>query len=392
MADVVTVQPSAVAQERVSCFAHPSAEYQNRAPGVYTSPFIEGEGEQIPGDTLATANVKRENVYVRLENGLCLSGVAWGASEEECTLRILSLHGWLDNAASFRFLAPLLITALQQRDNNVRVRMVCLDMPGHGHSSHRPPSAAYLSGYMARDTALVVRKLWGPSNSSISSSDEEKDAEKQTKQKKVMRRFSLLSHSMGAAVSAMLCALLPEQVDRAVFLDHLGHSTFSPESTLSALRGALADEERFGGSSALPLPKLYRSRDEAVQVMCARNPHIAPHSALALVSRSMVNAQTPQRGVYFVHDPRLRSRSIMRFSEEEIRAALREIHAPVLMVWAERRNYALDFDLLREREECIKDFRKVNVRGGHHVHMDDPNEVLPHIVSFFQEKPVDTKE
>jgi pimeloyl-ACP methyl ester carboxylesterase len=208
-----------------------------------------------------------------------------------------------------------------------RVRLVCLDLPGHGHSSHRPPAAAYLSAYMARDVALVVRRMWREA------------------------RFSLVSHSMGAAVSAMLCALLPAAVQRAVFLDHLGHSTFSPESTLSALRSALVDDERFG-SGTRALPKLYRSRADAVQVMCTRNAHITERSALTLVSRSMVDAASSQQGVYFVHDPRLRSRSIMRFSEEEIRAALRAIETPVLMVWAECRNYSLDWETVGAATEC----------------------------------------
>jgi pimeloyl-ACP methyl ester carboxylesterase len=40
---------------------------------------------------------------------------------------------------------------------------------------------------------------------------------------------------------------------------------------------------------------------------------------------------------------------------------------------------------LREREACIRNLRKVNVKGGHHVHLDDPEEILPHILSFFRE-------
>ena len=43
-------------------------------------------------------------------------------------LRALCLHGWLDNAASFIPLAPLLKP----------LDLVALDMAGHGHSQHRP--------------------------------------------------------------------------------------------------------------------------------------------------------------------------------------------------------------------------------------------------------------
>ena len=46
---------------------------------------------------------------------------------------VLALHGWLDNSASFDRLAPLL----------PGLRLVALDLPGHGRSEHRAASAAY---------------------------------------------------------------------------------------------------------------------------------------------------------------------------------------------------------------------------------------------------------
>ena len=45
----------------------------------------------------------------------------------------LAIHGWLDNAGSFDFLAPLLI------DHYV----VALDLPGHGLSDHLPEGMQY---------------------------------------------------------------------------------------------------------------------------------------------------------------------------------------------------------------------------------------------------------
>lgn len=45
----------------------------------------------------------------------------------------VALHGWLDNANSFARLAPKL----------KGLRILALDMAGHGHSDHRPPGAGY---------------------------------------------------------------------------------------------------------------------------------------------------------------------------------------------------------------------------------------------------------
>jgi pimeloyl-ACP methyl ester carboxylesterase len=46
---------------------------------------------------------------------------------------VIALHGWLDNANSFARLAPKL----------EGLRILALDMAGHGHSDHRPPGSAY---------------------------------------------------------------------------------------------------------------------------------------------------------------------------------------------------------------------------------------------------------
>ena len=46
---------------------------------------------------------------------------------------VLAFHGWLDNAATFDNLAPHLS----------EFRILSLDLPGHGHSDHRPSGTAY---------------------------------------------------------------------------------------------------------------------------------------------------------------------------------------------------------------------------------------------------------
>ncbi len=59
-----------------------------------------------------------------------ITGLRAGA---EGTPKVLALHGWLDNAASF---VPL---AAQLAD----IDLVAPDLPGHGHSAHLPAGADY---------------------------------------------------------------------------------------------------------------------------------------------------------------------------------------------------------------------------------------------------------
>ena len=76
---------------------------------------------------------------VRVPWGL-LAGSVWSHPSHqhtENTRTWLALHGWLDNAGSFDLLAPGLVSDCPD------LRLVCLDYPGHGLSSHLPPGQMY---------------------------------------------------------------------------------------------------------------------------------------------------------------------------------------------------------------------------------------------------------
>ena len=63
------------------------------------------------------------------------------ASNNTITKKILCLHGWLDNAASFNRLAPLLLdssTSLSSDEQQEQpMEILALDFPGHGLSGHK---------------------------------------------------------------------------------------------------------------------------------------------------------------------------------------------------------------------------------------------------------------
>ena len=88
--------------------------------------------------------------------------------------RVLALHGWLDNAASFIPLAQHLHG----------IDLVAIDQPGHGRSAHLPPGTDY-SFVGALNAVLDVADALG------------------------WDRFALLGHSMGAGIGSILAASLP---------------------------------------------------------------------------------------------------------------------------------------------------------------------------------------
>ena len=72
-----------------------------------------------------------------------LAGLCWGQSQQPV---IIALHGWLDNAASFSHLSPLL----------VGYRVIALDMAGHGHSQYLPVGETYKIAEVANYVLQVL--------------------------------------------------------------------------------------------------------------------------------------------------------------------------------------------------------------------------------------------
>ena len=114
--------------------------------------------------------------------------------------RVLALHGWLDNAASFVPLAPHLAS----------LQLVAIDLPGHGHSAHLPAGASYTTAAAICHVLDVADALgWD--------------------------RFSLLGHSMGAGI-ASLTASVSDRVERLVAIEALGGLRGPEEETAHRLR------------------------------------------------------------------------------------------------------------------------------------------------------------
>ena len=98
------------------------------------------------------------------------------------------LHGWLDNAGSFDLLAPLLTSA------SPRHSLLCLDVPGHGLSSHKPPGQMYHYLECLQTIRLAARSLG-------------------------CDKFGLMGHSMGAGMCSTFAAVYPEMVHALVMID-----------------------------------------------------------------------------------------------------------------------------------------------------------------------------
>lgn len=279
--------------------------------------------------------------------GLRLSALAWGPPDGR---RVLALHGWLDNAASFEGIGPALAAG--------GARVVALDLPGHGRSDHRAPGESYDFLDWTVDVAAALDALgWD--------------------------RAALLGHSMGAAACAMTAGTLPERVERLALLEGLAPNTVPAAEAPDRLARSIAQrgrrEARVGRSERRAFPDLEAAAARLREAVDG----LGRAAALRLVARG---TKPVEGGLAWSADARLRGTSPFRITEEHVRVFLARIACPTLVVRAER-GWDIDPRLLAARAACIPDLRVAVVPGAHHVHLDDPVVVLAHLAPFLEGRP-----
>ena len=239
---------------------------------------------------------------------------------------VIALHGWLDNAATFSRLAPRL----------QGLRIVALDLPGHGHSDHRPIGAGYNIWDYAHDVLQVAEQFgW--------------------------QHFSLLGHSMGAIVSVLLAGALPERVERLALIDgvipYTGEADSAPQKLGSALEALLAVNDK--------RKPVYASFDQAVEARMKGVGAVSREAAEMLAQRGLM----PVPGGYtWRTDPRLMLPSAMRLTRAHALAFVNRVACPTSLVLAEQ-GLMTQPELLELVEGFPFDIRRL--AGGHHLHLDD---------------------
>jgi len=264
-----------------------------------------------------------------------LAARAWG---EDGDTRVIALHGWLDNAATFDRLAPVLGGA----------RVAALDLPGHGRSGRFPAGC----GHHFVDWVPVV----------IAAADA-----------LGWERFSLMGHSMGAGIASLVPSATPGRVERVVLLEGFGPLSESAADAPASLATALRQEAKVGRDA----PRIFRSLDAAVAAR-RRDSDLDRESARRLVERS---TEPASNGVRFTHDPRLKTRSRTRLTEEQVLAFLGAVTCPVLAIRASA-GWPFPEDVVARRMAAVRDLECAEVEGGHHVHLTHPERVAPLVREF----------
>ena len=278
-----------------------------------------------------------EEIRIQLPQGT-LAARRWGDSSRR---PLLALHGWLDNAASFDALAPVLADTWQ---------VIALDLRGHGRSSHIGAGAWYhYVDYFDDIRGVLDHFGWASAD--------------------------LLGHSLGGTLASLFAAVYPERVGDLLLIEALGPLTSTLDEALPQLRRALDQHAAFAARRPL---RVFADLPEAIAARRAAN-DLSEAAARTLVERGV---RAVEGGLVWSSDPRLTLASPQRYTEDQVLGMLGGIRSRALLVLAAPATSYLPSAMMQARAAQLGDIQVLHLPGNHHLHLENPQPVADAIRAF----------
>ncbi|KAG7371760.1 alpha/beta fold family hydrolase [Nitzschia inconspicua] len=340
-------------------------------------------------------------------------------------LRILCLHGFLDNCRSHYLLGPNLVTHLtdEKNDNNdnadgdevdVDVDVVAIDLPGHGWSSHKSrdvPASWLVSDYCYYIAEAVTRLGW----TTVGNENQTIQQQQQQQQRPLPRNndesFVLIGHSFGGAISIEYAATFPEQVQALILLDAHGPDYDNPDRISARIRNHVLDRYHYNEKTNnakdddnnnnkninnVVTTKQYSDLRAAVQTRMdtARfspggRQWLSQEAATEMVQRATCFAGDGT--VQFVHDVRLKHSPLLLPTLDHVLACWNNLTCPVYCLYAKDGWPFYPLDIQRAHDQLSNNNSNTNLvvetfPGSHHFHADPDTapRVVEAIVRFLQ--------
>ncbi|MGL6030049.1 MAG: alpha/beta fold hydrolase [Legionella sp.] len=261
----------------------------------------------------------------------------WGNPENPA---ILAVHGWLDNANSFDYIAHYL---------QEHYYFIAIDLPGHGHSSHLGPNSHYHLIDAVFTLAAILNAL-------------------------ELDKVHILGHSLGACLVSIAAGIIPERIHSLALIEGLGPLTHPADTSCKQL----SKYAHYLSVERTNKNKGYHSRDDATYARAKRG-HVSVEIAAHLCERGIIEEQGM---FYWRHDKRLIAPSPLYLTEEQVLCCLQHITVKTCLFWASH-GYSFNQELLEIRMKQIKELRLEYLEGGHHIHMEQPEAVARLLVDFY---------
>ncbi len=280
------------------------------------------------------ANLSIEEISYSYEN-FTIHGLAYGHESDDI---VLCLHGWLDNAASFLPMLPLFTNK----------RVIAIDWPGHGYSSHRSLDAHYhFIDWVYDLVQLFELNQW--------------------------QNIDVVGHSMGGMVASAFTAAFPEKIKSLTLLDTIGFISMAAEQSTAQLRQGMLSR----------LKDLNKQKSKHMSEESAINARVSVsdlnyEQAALIVRRGLVKRQE-----YFVWraDSRLRSTSPYRLTLAQAEQFIRDIKTPVQLIYGSN-GHDMVVKGVKHFGPLFERFLSHELKGGHHVHMEQ-SEATAQLINEF---------
>lgn len=266
---------------------------------------------------------------------LSLAGWQQGPTQQKVTL---CLHGWLDNADSFLPLSACLN----------ELNLVAIDLPGHGLSQHRSLDAHYHFLDWIYDLATLI-KIQG------------------------WQQVDIIGHSMGGMIGSVLAAVMPQMVRKLVLIDSMGLVTGEAGKTTEQIRSAINHRWQSPHKQKPVYPDLQSAA-------LARQSQSDFDLASALILAKRGTKRCPG-GLTWSADMRLRESSAYRLLQPQAMQLLKDIQCPVQAILASD-GLEMMQQARQQYQSCYQQLEWVEITGGHHCHMTQPQQTAKAIRQF----------
>ncbi len=273
-------------------------------------------------------------------DGLVYSGLSWGDPSLPVAL---ALHGWMDNAASFSQLGP----RLKNR------QLIALDLSGHGLSGRRSADATYQIWDDIPQLVGIIDQLG-------------------------CTKVSLIGHSRGAAIAALLAVVLGERCDHLVMIDGLLPAAIEAEDAPRQLARFVHERQKYAARSDRYFDSLEAFVEKRAQYGFSKE------NGRVFAERSL---EKTAHGFRMRNDPRLFGASAVKLDPIMCVQFYRSITAPTLFIMGDD-GFFKNEPGQRMRDDVaseILNFRSATLPGGHHLHLEDAAELVALRINTFLE-------
>lgn len=258
---------------------------------------------------------------------------------------VLLLHGFLEHAHAWDFVAPHLARA--------GFRVLALDWRGHGDTDWVGAGGYYHFPDYAADLAGVVRALGG--------------------------RTALVGHSMGAGGAVLYAGTAPETVTALACVDALGPPDMAAEDVPHRYVAWLADLERTAARERTTI-----SLADATARIRERFPHFSDTIAGHLARHG---TRVENGGRIWKFDPLHQTTAPTPYYVAQSRPFWRRVACPVLYVAGADSPYRLPPGDEADRLAALRAERVVLDGVAHHPHLEAPERLAELLVAFLRRSP-----